>query len=77
MDLIWALNVPNIYVASTDAADAILFAFLNQMKYYNRKYQPLFIKVGDWAMLRLHKGYSVLSLAGVIKKLTQQYVGPF
>ena len=28
-------------------------------------------------MLRLHKGYSFPSTAGVTKKLTQQYVGPF
>ena len=35
------------------------------------------MKVGNWAMLRLHKGYSIPSSAGVTKKLTQQYVGPF
>ena len=28
-------------------------------------------------MLRLYKGYSIPSSAGVTKKLTQQYVGPF
>ena len=28
-------------------------------------------------MLRLHKGYSISFSAGVTKKLTQQYVGPF
>ena len=35
------------------------------------------MKVGDYAMLRLHKGYSIPSSVGVTKKLTQQYVGPF
>lgn len=35
------------------------------------------MKVGDWAMLRLHKGYLISSSAGVTKKLTQQYMGPF
>lgn len=35
------------------------------------------MKVGEWAMLRLHKGYSIPSTLGVTKKLTQQYVGPF
>ncbi len=35
------------------------------------------MKVGNWAMLRLHKSYSISSLAGVIKKLIQQYVSPF
>ena len=28
-------------------------------------------------MLKLHKEYSILFSAGVIKKFTQQYVGPF
>ena len=35
------------------------------------------MKVGDYAMLRLHKGYSIPSFAGVTKKLTQQYVSLF
>lgn len=61
----------------TDAADAISFALANQKAHYNRKHQPMFMKVGDWAMLRLHKGYSILTSAGITKKLTQQYVGPF
>lgn len=34
------------------------------------------MKVGEWAMLRLHKGYSLPSTVGITKKLTQQYVGP-
>ena len=44
---------------------------------YNRKHQTLFIKVGEWAMLRLHKRYSIPATTGVTKKLTQQYVGLF
>ena len=35
------------------------------------------MKVGDWTMLKLHKGYFIPSSAGITKKLTQQYVGPF
>ena len=35
------------------------------------------MKVGEWALLRLHKGYSISTTAGITKKLTQQYVGPF
>lgn len=69
--------MPDTYVARTGAADAISFAFANQKAHYNRKHQPLFMKVGDWAMLRLHKGYSIPSSVRVTKKLTQQYVGPF
>ena len=37
----------------------------------------MFLKVGDWALLRLHKGYSIPSTAKVTTKLAQQYVGPF
>ena len=77
LDLISAMDVPNACVARTDGADAISFALLNQKEHYDRKHQPLFMKVGDWAMLRLHKGYSIPSSAGVTKKLTQKYVGPF
>lgn len=35
------------------------------------------MKIGDWVMLKLYKGYSIPSSVGVTKKLTQQYVGPF
>lgn len=35
------------------------------------------MKVGDWAILKLHKGYSILSSVSITKKLTQQYIGPF
>lgn len=37
----------------------------------------MFLKVGDWALLRLHKGYSIPSTLGITTKLSQQYVGPF
>jgi len=33
------------------------------------------MKVGDYAMLRLHKGYKLPSISN--KKLSQQYTGPF
>lgn len=77
LDLIFPFSLPDTYVAGNDVADTIFFALANQKAYYNKKYQPLFMKVGDWAMLRLHKSYTILSLAGVIKKLIQQYVSPF
>lgn len=35
------------------------------------------MKVGDWAMLKLHKGYLIFSSVGVTKKLTQKYIGLF
>ena len=68
---------PNTYVACTKAIDIISFALANHKKHYDKSHQPLFMKVEDWALLKLHKGYSIPSSVGVTKKLTQQYVGPF
>ena len=77
LDLLAALPTPDALAARTDAAEAVSFALLNQKVTYDQKHQPLFMKVGEWPMLRLHKGYSIPSTAKVTKKLTQQYVGPF
>lgn len=77
LDLVSAVTIPDIGVARTNMVDAILFALLNQKEHYDRNYQLLFMKVGDWAMLKLHKGYLIPFSVGVTKKLTQQYVGPF
>lgn len=68
---------PNTFQARTNMANAISFAFVNQKVHYNLKHQFFFMKVGNWAMLKLHKSYSISSSFGVTKKLTQQYVGLF
>lgn len=65
------MAVPNTYIVYTNVADAVLFAFFYQKKYYYRKYQSLFIKVKDWAMLKFHKDYSIFSFVGVTKKPIQ------
>lgn len=77
LDLLSLPGLPAAFQAGADAANAISFVLANQKAHYDRKHQPLFLKIGDWAMLRLHKGYSIPSSLGVIKKLTQQFVGPF
>lgn len=59
------------------AVDIISFAQISVKYYYNRQHQPIFLKVGEYTLLRLYKGYSILNTLGVTKKLTQQYVGPF
>lgn len=76
-NLIEALFFPNILAAQADAAEAISFALINQKLVYNRKHQLLFMKVDKWALLQLYKKYCILAIVGVIKKLTQQYVGFF
>lgn len=46
-DLISFSSLLDTYVAWADVTDAISFTLANQKAHYNRKYQPLFIKVGD------------------------------
>lgn len=66
LDLLAAFPTPDALAACTDAAKAVFFALLNQKVTYDRKHQPLFMKVGEWAMLRVYKGYSIPATAGVI-----------
>ncbi len=47
LDLLAAFPTPNVLDARTDAAEAVLFTLLNQKVTYNRKYQPLFMKIGE------------------------------
>lgn len=47
LDLCSATTLPNAYVACIAAADAILFALINEKKHYDRNHQPLFMKIGD------------------------------
>lgn len=44
---------------------------------YNSKYERLFIKIGNWAILWLHKSFLIFIVTGVIIKLTEQYMDPF
>ncbi len=71
LDLISFSSLLDTYIARANIADAISFALANQKAHYDRKHQPFFMKVGNWAIPKLHKGYSILSLVGVTKKLTQ------
>lgn len=77
LDLCSAVTSLNTYVARTEAFDAISFISANQKKYYNESHQPLFMKVGDWVILKLYKSYSITSSVGLTKKPTQQYIGSF
>ena len=70
LDLCATVTQPDTYVACTEAANAISFAFANHKKHYDRSHQSLFMKVGNWAMLKLHKGYSIPFSVSVTKKLT-------
>lgn len=64
-------------IIRAEVADAIALGQMYSKQDYDRKHQPLYMKVGDWALLRLHKGYKIPATARLGKKLSQQYVGPF
>lgn len=66
LDLLAAIPTPDVS-SQLDVTDAIAFTTANSKKHYDRRYQPLFIKVGEWAMLCLYKGYSIFSILGVTK----------
>ena len=72
-----AVILLDTYVAWIQAVDVISFALANQKKHYDKSHQHLFMKVGDWSMLKLHKGYLIFFSIKVTKKLTPQYIGPF
>lgn len=69
LDLYLVIALPDTYIACTDIANAIFFALINYKKYHNKNHQFLFMKAGDWAILKFHKKYSILSSIGVTKKL--------
>ena len=63
--------------ARSEVADAIAFAQMASKYYYDRKHQPLFMKAGDYALIKLHHGYNIPATEVLGKKLSQQYTGPF
>ena len=46
-------------VARLEAADAIAFAQMHAKYHYDRRHHPQFFRPGDYALLRLHRGYNV------------------
>ena len=77
LDLLSQMTKADPSTARASAKDAIDFSQMNAKFHYDRTHQPMFLKVNDWALLRLHKGYNIPANAGITSKLTQQYVGPF
>jgi hypothetical protein len=61
--------------ARVDAADALDYAAMNMKFHYDRRHTAMFLAPSDWALLRLHYGYNILSATN--RKLDQQYAGPF
>jgi hypothetical protein len=65
----------DIPLARIEVADALDLIALRDKAYYDRRHTPMFLKVGEWALLRLHKGYNIPAVTN--KKIGQQYAGPF
>lgn len=58
-----------------DAKDAIALAAMTRKAQYDAHHEPNFFDVGDWASLRLHKGYTVPGLKNRNHKIEQQFRG--
>lgn len=80
----FSINQPTDLLAATpdisttariDVIDAISMAQMSMKHHYDRRHQALFLSVGDFALLRLHRGYSIPSAKS--RKLSQQFAGPF
>lgn len=60
-----------------EVADAIAFSQMSAKWVYDKNHKSITLAVGDFALLRLHKGYKIPSSAILGPKLSQQYAGPF
>ncbi|KAL3428067.1 hypothetical protein PVAG01_01576 [Phlyctema vagabunda] len=70
-------NIPAIEhpIARIEAADAVDFAKMMMKSQYDRRHTPAFMKVGEYAAIKLHHGYKLPAVKS--KKLGQQYTRPF
>jgi len=78
LDLVSPLNsLQSTTTTRIDAIDAIAFANMNIKRAYNRRHHPMFLRVGDFAHIKLHKGYEIPTTRMLGRKLSQQFAGPF
>ena len=64
-------------IARLEAADAIAFAQMHAKYHYDRRHHPQFFREGEYALLRLRRGYNVPANKLTGKKYGLQFVGPF
>lgn len=60
-----------------EIANAISWANMKYKYHYDRKHTSMFLKKEDWALIKLHKKYSISFTLKITKKLTQQFVESF
>ena len=63
--------------ARVEVADFIAFAQMETKRHYDEKHKPMHMREGDYALIRLHKGYDISFTTILGPKYSQQYVGPF
>lgn len=71
LDLLSGSIKLNHKMAQIETKDAILFTQINYKYHYDRSHQLINLKVNNFALLYLHKGYLILSTLAITKKLTQ------
>ena len=71
LDLLKLLIKPYQVAVRIQASDAITFSQMNMKFYYDRKHQPLFVRIDNQALLRLYKGYNILVNDKLIRKQAQ------
>jgi hypothetical protein len=59
------------------AQNAINWVQMQNKAHYDRKHSSLFLKIDEWALLRLHHEYFISSLKNMIKKISTQYIDSF
>ena len=57
--------------------DVIAFVQMINKYYYDRKHQFLFMKIDDYALIKLHHDYNISTIEIFDKKLNQQYIDFF
>lgn len=60
-----------------EVEDTIALGQMLAKNAYDKNHKLIELKIDDWVLLRLHKGYSIPSSAILGRKLSQQYAGPF
>lgn len=60
-----------------EIADSIAYSQIMAKHAYDKKHKPIQLKINDYALLRLHKGYDIPFIKVLGSKLSQQYAGPF
>jgi hypothetical protein len=58
-------------IIRNEVKDAIFFVIMNQKIHYDRAYHSLFMKVEEWALIKLHKNYFISSIKSITLKLAQ------